>query len=77
VFGVGVIVVGASAVPDWIWVFYEVEVARPPPRVVQVIWPMVNVRPSAMAAEARMMTILFVGRAVRTPPTWRATVDES
>ena len=37
----------------------------------------VNVKSSAMAAESRMMAILFVGRAVRTPPTWRATVDES
>jgi len=29
------------------------------------------------AAEAGMMTILFVWRVVCTPPTWRATVDES
>jgi hypothetical protein len=27
--------------------------------VVQVIWPMVNERPSAMAAESRKMTILL------------------
>ena len=39
--------------------------------------PMTNVKPSATATKLRMMTILFVWRAVRTPPTWRATVDES
>ena len=44
--------------------------------VVQVIWPMVNVRPFGVAIELGMMTILFAWRAVRTPPTWRATVDE-
>ena len=37
----------------------------------------VNVKSPAMAAKSGMMAILFVGRAVRTPPTWRATVDES
>jgi len=37
----------------------------------------VNVKPSAMATKSGMMTILFVWEAVRTPPTWRATVDES
>ena len=41
-----------------------------------VIWPMVNVRPFGVAMELGMMTILFVWRAVHTPPTWRATVDE-
>ena len=44
--------------------------------VVQVIWPMVNMRPFGVAMEPGMMTILFVWRAVRTPPTWRATIDE-
>ena len=44
--------------------------------VVQVIWPMVNVRPFVVAMEPGTKTILFVWRAVRTPPTWRATVDE-
>ena len=44
--------------------------------VVQVIWSMVNVRPFGVAMEPRMMTILFIWGAVRTPPTWRATVDE-
>ena len=73
----GVIGVDGSAVPDWIWDSSEVVVVRPPPRVVQGIWPTVNVRPSATAAEGGTMTILFVGRAVRTPPTWRATVDKS
>jgi len=37
----------------------------------------VNVKSPAMAAKSGMIAILFVGRAVRTPPTWRATVDES
>jgi len=37
----------------------------------------VNVKPPAMAAKSGIMTILFVWEAVRTPPTWRATVDES
>jgi hypothetical protein len=44
--------------------------------VVQVIWPTVNERPSATAAESGMMTILLAWEAVRTPPTWRATIDE-
>jgi hypothetical protein len=44
--------------------------------VVQVIWPMVNERPSAMAAESGMMTILLAWEAVRTSPTWRATINE-
>jgi len=48
--------VDASTVPDWIWVSPEVVVVRPPPRVVQVICPTVNVRPSATAAEAGTMT---------------------
>ena len=37
---------------------------------------MVNMRPFGVAVEPEMMTILFVWEAVRTPPTWRATVDE-
>jgi len=77
VLGVGMIGVDASAIPDWIWVSSGVVVMKPSPRVVHVIWPTVNVRPSATAAEAGTMTILFVRRAVRTPPTWRATIDES
>ena len=44
--------------------------------VVQVIWLTVNVRPFGVAMELEMMTILFAWRAVCTPPTWRATVDE-
>jgi hypothetical protein len=44
--------------------------------VVQVIWPIVNERPSVMAAESRMMTILLAWEAIRTPTTWHATVDE-
>ena len=37
--------------------------------VVQVIWPMVNVRPFGIAMEPGMMTILFIWRAVHTPTT--------
>ena len=44
--------------------------------VVQVIWPTVNVRPFGVAMEPEMMTILFAWRAVRTPPTWHATVNK-
>jgi hypothetical protein len=44
--------------------------------MVQVIWPTVNERPSAMAAESGMMTILLAWEAVHTPPTWCATIDE-
>ena len=35
-----------------------------------------DVRPFGVATEPEMMTILFAWGAVRTPPTWRATVDE-
>ena len=77
--GASIRVVGADAavIPDWIWVPSETMVVRPPPCVVHVIWPTVNVRPSGTAAEAETMTILFAGGVVRTPPTWRTTVDES
>ena len=44
--------------------------------MVQVIWPMVNVRPFGVAMEPEVMTVLFAWRAVCTPPTWRATVGE-
>jgi uncharacterized membrane protein len=44
--------------------------------VVQVIWSTMNERPSATAAESGMMTILLAWEAVRTPLTWRTTVDE-
>jgi len=30
-----------------------------------------------MATKSEMMAILFVWEVVRTPPTWRATVDDS
>ena len=49
---------------------------KPSEPVVQVIWPTVNVRPFGVAMEPEVMTVLFAWRAVRTPPTWRATVDE-
>jgi hypothetical protein len=45
--------------------------------MVQVIWPTVNVRLSATAMKSGMMTILLAWEAVRTPPTWRATVNET
>jgi hypothetical protein len=45
--------------------------------VVQVIWPTVNERPSATAVESEMMTILLTWEAVCTPPTRRATIDET
>jgi hypothetical protein len=44
--------------------------------VVYVIWSMVNERPSAMAAELGMMTILLAWEVVRTTPTWRTIIDE-
>jgi hypothetical protein len=45
--------------------------------VVEVIWPTVNEKPSTTVAESGMMTILLAWEAIRTPPTWRATVDET
>jgi len=69
VLGVSMIGVDAAAVPDRIWVSSEVVVVRPPSCIVHVIWPTVNVRPSGTAAEDGTITILFAGRAVRTPPT--------
>ena len=61
---------------DWIRASPVVMAMKSSEPVVQVIWPTVNVRPLGVAMEPEMMTILFVWRAVRTPPTWRATVDE-
>ena len=57
---------------DWIYASFAVV-------VVKLLKLTVNVKPPAMAAKSGMMAVLFVGRAVRTPPppTWRATVDES
>jgi hypothetical protein len=37
--------------------------------VVQVTWPTVNERLSAMVVESGMMTILLIWEDVRTPPT--------
>ena len=37
--------------------------------VVKLLKLTMNMKPPAMAAKSEMMTILFVGRAVRTPPT--------
>ena len=75
---VGAIANAGEAVVDADWicsssVVMAMKLSEP---VVQVIWPMVNVRPFGVAMEPGMMTILFTWRAVRTPPTWRATVDE-
>ena len=61
---------------DWIYASSVVMAMKLSEPVVQVIWPMVNVRLFGVATEPEMMTILFAWRAVRTPPTWRATIDE-
>ena len=61
---------------DWICASSVVMAMKLSEPMVRVIWPMVNVRPFDVAMEQGMMTILFVWGAVRTPPTWRATVDE-
>jgi hypothetical protein len=37
--------------------------------MVQVIWPIVNVRPTAVAMESGKMTISHAWKAVHTPPT--------
>jgi hypothetical protein len=44
--------------------------------VVQVIWPMVNMKPSAIAAMSEMMAIWIAWEAVHTPPTWHTIVNE-
>ena len=54
---------------DWIYASSVVMAMKLSELVVQVIWPMMNVRPFGVAMEPEMMTILFVWRAVRTPPT--------
>ena len=61
---------------DWIRASSVVMAMKLSEPVVQVIWSMVNMRRFGVATEPEMMTILFVWRVVRTPPTWRATVDE-
>ena len=61
---------------DWICASSMVMAMKLSELVVQVIWSMVNVRPFCVAMEPGMMTILFVWGAVRTPPTWYATIDE-
>ena len=61
---------------DWICASSMVMAMKLLEPVVQVIWPMVNVRPFGIAMEPEVMTVLFAWRAVRTPPTWRATIDE-
>ena len=54
---------------DWICTSSVVMAMKLSEPVVQVTWPMVNVRPFGVAMEPGMMTILFVWGAVRTPPT--------
>ena len=61
---------------DWIYASSVVMAMKLLEPVVQVIWPMVNVRPFDVAMEPGMMTTLFVWGAVCTPPTWCATVDK-
>ena len=45
---------------DWIYASFVVMAMKLSEPVVQVIWPMVNVRPFSIAMEPGMMTILFV-----------------
>ena len=54
---------------DWIYTSSVVMAMKLSELVVQVMWSMVNVRPFGVAMEPGMMTILFVWRAVCTPPT--------
>ena len=61
---------------DWIRASSMVMAMKLSEPVVQVIWPMVNVRPFGVAMEPRMIIILFVWGVVRTPSTWHATIDE-
>ena len=44
--------------------------------VIQVIWPMVNMRPFGVAMEPEMMAILFAWRAVHTVQSDRTLVLE-
>ena len=68
---VGAVADAGEAVVDagWIYAPSVVMAMKLSELVVQVIWPMVNVRPFGVAMEPGMMTILFVWGAVRTPPT--------
>ena len=45
---------------DWIYASSVVMAMKLSEPVVQMIWPMVNVRPFGVAMEPGMMTILFV-----------------
>jgi hypothetical protein len=62
---------------DWICTSSVVAAVKLLMPVVPVIWLTVNERPSAIAIESGMMTILLAWEAVRTPPTWCATIDET
>jgi hypothetical protein len=50
--------------------------AGPSALVVQVNVPIVNVSPVERTMEAGKLTIWLAIESVRTPPTWRATIDE-
>jgi hypothetical protein len=50
--------------------------AGPSTPVVEVNVLIVNVRPARRAIEAGKLTIWLAMESARTPPTWRATVDE-
>jgi len=77
VVGVVVSVVGAAADVDEEVIGADRIYASTMVVAVKLSKPTTNVKPCTTATKLGMMTILFVWRAVRTPPTWRATVDES
>jgi len=77
VVGVVASVVGATADVDEEVVGADRIYASSVVLAVKLLKLTVNVKPPAMATKSGMMAILFVLEAVRTPPTWRATVDES
>ena len=68
---VGAVVDAGEAVvdADWIRASSVVMAMKLSEPMVQVIWPMVNVRPFGVAMEPEVMIVLFAWRAVCTPPT--------
>jgi len=70
-------VVGAAADVDELVIGADQIYASSMVVAVKLLKLTVHVKPPAMAAKLGMMAILFVWEAVRTPPTWRATIDES
>ena len=77
VVGVVASVVGAAADVDEEVVGADPIYASSVVVAVKLLKPTVNVKPPVLTAKSGMMAILFVWKAVRTPSTWRATVDES